>query len=300
MEREVGGRVVVGCVEDGSGGQGGGGDEGGGDTGGGGGGDDTRECTWRGAPISCGTATWVWYQAQGCYARVADPQPDVDHPAWDGHEPGDGVVIACIAPSTRFDFVCDAPDGCGLNINWLWAPGPPGATGPSPIELARQALASMQLTMGQIGVTGGDPEGTGWRSVIGLPIWLWVDNPAPNTIGPITASASDSGLTVTATATLDRIEWTLTGADGVLSTTCAGPNAPGTVYEPVLGDQASPTCGWSGTQIQRADDYTLTGTAYWTVEWTGGSEIGTLDVDPIQDSIQLKVIEVQSLRTDGG
>lgn len=207
-----------------------------------GGASDTRTCTWRGAPISCGTSTWVWYQSKQCYAKVTDPQPEADHPAWDGHEPGDGIVIQCIAPSTAFDFTCDAPDGCGQSVTWMWAPGPPDA-GPSAIELARQALVTMGLTMGQIGVTGGDPDGAGWRSVIGLPIWLWVANPWPQTVGPITASASDRGLTVSVTATLDRIEWTLSSPSGVLSTTCSGTNAAGTPYEAAYDDQRSPTCG---------------------------------------------------------
>lgn len=154
--------------------------------------------------------------------------------------------------------------------------------------------------MGDIGVTGGDPQGTGWRTVIGLPLWLWIANPAANTVGPITASASDRGLTVTATATLERIEWTLTDARGVLSLTCSGELAAGTPYESTYRDGPSPTCGWPSSEIQYSGDFTLTGTAYWAVEWDGGSEAGTLAVDPIADSMALEIVEVQTIRTDGG
>lgn len=286
--------ILVGCVDSG---EGGGGNDGGGASAGGG--SDTRQCTWRGAPISCGTSTWSWYQPGECYARVADPQPDADHPAWEGRAPGEGVLLQCIQPRTGYDFACDAADGCGEAITWLWSAAPPDA-GPSPVELARRALVGMRLSMGQIGVTGGNPEGTGWRTVIGLPIWLWVDNPAPNTTGPITATASDSGLTVTATATLDRIEWMLASPAGVLSTTCSGQNAAGTPYRETYGSQPSPNCGWTVNQIQNLGSHTLTGTAYWTVEWTGGGEIGTLAVDPISESMQLEVLEVQTIRTEGG
>src|SRR5699024_5882064 len=118
---------------------------------------------------------WSWYQPGECYARVADPQPDADHPAWASHDPSEGVMLQYIAPQTGYDFTCDSADGCGQAITWLWAPSAPNS-GPSAIELARRAVASMRLSVGQIGVTGGDPDSTGWRSVIGLPIWLWIDN----------------------------------------------------------------------------------------------------------------------------
>lgn len=295
VKKKVGGRLItVTCVDAPTTGGDGDPEQGSGDGGSG----QERTCTWMGAPISCGTATWVWYQPSECYAQVADPQPDADHWIWEDREPG-GVALRCIRPRTGVEFTCDAVDGCGENVMWLWAPAPPDAR-PSPVVLARQAVASMLLQMGQIGLTGGDPEGTGWRSLIGLPIWLWVANPGSNTTGPITASASDSGLTVTATGTLDRIEWTLTSPTGVISTSCSGGDAAGTAYEPGFGDQPSPTCGFQGSRIQAKGDYTLTGTAFWVVEWSGGGEIGTIEVDPLSQSMDLEVFEVQTIRTEGG
>lgn len=155
----------------------------------------------------------------------------------------------------------------------------------------------MQLTMGDIGTTppaGGDP------SLVGLPVWLWVANPAENTTGPITRSASDGGLTVTATATLNRIEYEMRTERQVLTTTCSGSAAAGTAFAAGMGGQNSPTCGWTGAQNNRTGSGTLTGTAYWTVEWAGGGQAGTIDVPGLDNSVPFEVSELQVIRTDGG
>lgn len=157
----------------------------------------------------------------------------------------------------------------------------------------------MGLSMGQIGITGGDPDGTGWRTVIGLPIWLWVENPGPSTTGPNSATASVGTVSVTATATLERIEWSMSTPGRVVTTTCSGSNAPGTVYADAYGAQPSPTCGFQAPQVQASGDVTVTGTAYWSIQWAGAGQVGSFGLEPMSQSTQLEVIEVQTLRTEG-
>jgi len=156
----------------------------------------------------------------------------------------------------------------------------------------------MQLRMGDIGST---PPAGGEPAVVGLPIWLWVANPAPNTTGPITASAGRDGVTVTVTATLDRIEYTMEGADGRLNaqTVCSGGAAPGTPYEPSFGGAPSPTCGFTQADNQKTGSFVITGTAYWVAEWSGGGQQGTIPVT-VSNSVAMEVGEVQVVQVNPG
>lgn len=289
------GTTIIDCSNSGGGGSGGG--NGGGGNGGEGGGDSTT-CTYRGQEVPCSTDDGVW--TGQCYAKAMDPQPPESSPWWDGNE--DGVIVECTPPA-----ICSSLGGglggCAPQI--YWAAGPPEATGPSPRELADRAVAQMQLTMGEIGST---PPSTEVKAdsmgVVGLPLWLWVANPAPNTTGPITESASGGAITVTATAELDRIEWTYTNRQTgavVHTLTCSGNNASGTPWTASTrgdGKRPSPTCGIPGNQNSAAGRYTLTGTAHWVVEWNGGGQSGTITVPAQSNSVPVDIGELQVLLTD--
>jgi hypothetical protein len=156
----------------------------------------------------------------------------------------------------------------------------------------------MNLTMGQIGSTPpastSDPNAVG---AIGLPIWLWIADRADNTVGPITRTARDVGLLVSATGTLDRVEWTLSSASGatVGAITCDGVNAPGTPYDGRNSAEPSPTCGFGADMNSSPGTLTLTGTAYWVVEWQGGGQSGQIDVPAQSASTQIRIGELQAL-----
>ncbi|MEU4361019.1 hypothetical protein [Promicromonospora sp. NPDC023987] len=158
----------------------------------------------------------------------------------------------------------------------------------------------MQLTMGEIGSTPPASTTTNAVGAIGLPIWLWIANRAENTIGPITRTASDGGLTVSATGTLNRVEWTLTDANGttVGAITCDGVNAPGTPYDGRDSAEPSPTCGFGADLNSSSGTLTLTGTAYWSVEWEGGEQAGQIDVPPQSKNTQIRIGELQMLVQD--
>lgn len=272
--------------------EGGGEEPGSGDGENNGGGDGTpRVCELEGREIPCSSefGTWDGY----CYVRVVTDDPNVHKDVWGNHT--DGVIVEC----SSFDCV-GGPDPCpGATLDW--APGPPAETGPSAEELARRAVASMQLTMGQIGSTPpastSDPSAVG---AVGLPIWLWIADRAENTVGPITRSASDGGLSVSATGTLDRVEWTLTSASGATigAITCDGANAPGTPYDGRNSAEPSPTCGFGADLNTSPGDLTLTGTAYWVVDWQGGGQSGQIDVPARNSSTQIRIGELQALVQD--
>lgn len=239
--------------------------------------DGNQICEWGGEEIPCTDEEGGIWDGQ-CYIHALDPQPDQDEPIWDGRT--DGVIVGCSTPQ--------AIPGIGFTTKWV--PFIPGEDGPSAEELAQEAVAAMNLEPGQIGSA---PHSDG-MGLIGLPTWLWVANPAENTTGPITRSASDSGLTVTATATLDRIVYDM--GDGQ-TVTCAEENAPGTEYDESHGDSPSPTCGHQYQQTstsQPGQSYTVTADSYWTVEWSGGGESGTIPID-LSTSTELTIGESQAV-----
>lgn len=257
-----------------------------------------RECTYADViKVECETSAGIWDGT--CYVKVADPQPDTDHPVWAGHEDEDGVIIQCTAYNASGAEECDADGGCPAGVSLRWAAGPPDE-GPSPDELARRAVAAMQLTMGEIGSTP-PPVTTAADSLgaVGTPIWFWVANPGPNTTGPLTETASDGGLTVTATATLQATEWTLANEQGatIATTTCSGENAAGTPYDE-RGIVPSPTCGIPAAQNQQIGTLTVTGTAHWTVEWSGGGHSGTIPVPGQSTSAPIEIGEIQTIITN--
>lgn len=157
----------------------------------------------------------------------------------------------------------------------------------------------MRLTMGDIGST---PPTTATKpaamGVIGLPMWLWVANRAENTTGPITRTAADGGLSVSATGTLDRITWTLTEADTGIAratVTCRGENAAGTPYDGRDNASPSPTCGIPANLNLYSGEFTLTATAYWTVAWQGAGQTGSINVPPQTNSVPVTIGELQVL-----
>jgi hypothetical protein len=126
----------------------------------------------------------------------------------------------------------------------------------------------MQLRPIGIGIVPEDKPGS--VGIVGMPQWMWVDEPAPNTFGPITASASAGGHTVTATARVDRTVWDM--GDGT-RVTCVG---AGTPYEDRYDIADSPDCGY---RYAKQGEYEVSATSYWTVEWEGIGQTGTIPMD---------------------
>lgn len=255
----------------------GGEDEDGGDGGGGGGG-GARVCTdWDGTEVECYNETFGWWvQRYECWAKLLDPQPPKDHLLWEGNT--DGAIYMC----TMASWIPGTGGGP------VWLPEPPGG-GPDPAVLADQAIESMNLRAGEIAV---NPQvGAQDMTIVGVPTWLWVADPGESTTGPITRSASAGGVTVTATGRLDRVVWSM--GDGT-TVTCAG---GGTPYLAGHGDAPSPDCGhtYRRSSAHRPDEeYPLSATSYWTVEWAGGGQTGSVDLE-LTRATTVRVGEVQVL-----
>lgn len=230
-------------------------------------------------PVACSSQYGYWSNAYNCYIKTAEPQPPAEDPAWQGHEPGDGAVYFCYQPQS------------GLLIS-LWAAETPenSAAGPTPREVAEIAIDRMGLRAIDIGIT---PEpGPNSVGLVGMPVWLWAEDPGPSTVGPMSSSASAGGITITATAELHHVEWDLGDGATIVCRTA------GTPYEPSFGKGESPDCGHvyaTASSRQPHGTYTVTATSDWVITWAGAGQTGTIRLNGLARSVQITVGEAQVL-----
>jgi hypothetical protein len=254
-----------------------GGDDGGGDDGGGGDGAGSSTCSYGGNEIPCtGPSGSVWSSAHACYVGdVWDPGGAGAQPP-PGQTTEDGAWHICYFP----------PPGSSWEPMWIQN----GTVTIDPVVLANRAIAAMDLDPIKIGIV---PEsGPNRVGLVGLPVWMWVHSPTDDTFGPITASASEGSVSVSATASVSNIVWNM--GDGS-TVTCTG---KGTPYADHYGKQDSPTCGhryekMSTDQLDGA--YQVTATSHWVVEWAGGGQSGTIEFDLTTDALPIRVGEAQVL-----
>jgi hypothetical protein len=201
----------------------------------------------------------------GCTYSLADPQPPAGDPLWQGHAPGDGAIYVKVCRGAA------GRTGIGITTELIWSATPPANT-LTPAQLAVEAIRELPLRGPDIGISANlTPNGSG---LVGLPVWMWTAV-TPETWGPISRTAAVPGLSVTATAKAQRIDWNM--GDGH-TVTCATPGSP---YNASYGAQPSPTCGHTYTapsRTQPAGRYTVTATTTWLINWAGGGQAGTLTV----------------------
>jgi hypothetical protein len=149
--------------------------------------------------------------------------------------------------------------GRHLVTRWVWLAGPPDTVVVDPVTLAYRAVAAMQL---QAPVVRSAP-GIGQVGLVNMPVWLWVEK-SENTWGPISRQASVPGLTVTATAEVKAVDWSMGDGNTVR---CDG---AGTPYSKSFGIKASPDCGhlYRKSSRELADcKYKVGATARWDITW---------------------------------
>ncbi|MCL2092470.1 MAG: hypothetical protein FWH11_14940 [Micrococcales bacterium] len=115
----------------------------------------------------------------------------------------------------------------------------------------------------------------------------------------MTSTATDGGVTVSATATVRKTVWDM--GDGTI-VSCEGANAAGMPYDGAYDAQPSPKCGhrYQRTSAYEPDKaFTVSVTVYWDVEWSGGGQSGVLTTT-VTAQTQLRVGEVQVIITDRG
>lgn len=243
-------------------------------------------------PCTEGAGTY-WSNNRQCYVSLAEaskqnPPPAGGLPtgAWYNCNPYWGT-LACdpaLGP-------CNPPFGFTF---WSNTP-PPGITTLTPGQAAAMLIATFQLAGINIGFAP-DPNQPGSNGYIGVPIWMWVNNPTPLTYGPYSQTATLGGITITATATVTSIAWNM--GDGH---TVACANA-GTPYQVGFGVVDSPNCGYRYTQMSNnkpGGKYPITATSQWTVNWVGGGQTGAIPLTSTSTTA-VEIRELQSVNVGSG
>lgn len=223
--------------------------------------------------VPCSSEQGWWVQSRQCYAKVASPQPATSDPVWEGRT--EGAVYDCYRP-----FLGPG----GFLVAQFWSASPPGVGAPpDPRTLAQQAVAVMNLRAVRIGMV---PEPRPGRvGLVGLPVWMWAQDPDSSTWGPETRSASAAGFTVTATAKVTKVVWAMGDGETVVCRT------PGTPYEDRFGMKSSPDCGHT---YVRQGKHQVRATSYWQVDWSGMGQSGSIPLS-FSDTALVTIGEAQVL-----
>ncbi|SHJ61936.1 hypothetical protein SAMN02745244_02899 [Tessaracoccus bendigoensis DSM 12906] len=235
-----------------------------------------RACAYQGREIQCETALGSWSSYAGAWCRLLPVQPPPEDAVWVGHS--GGAVYSC----TRAGFD-GLPDPWGAALRWL--PSAPEA--PDPEELARRLLAGIDFESPELGI---HPRGDTLErmSLVGWNMWLWAAPTSELQWGPVTDSTSEGGVSVTLTATVSQMVWEMGNGDSV---TC-GRGTKWTLSATSGRNVKSPNCGYVYAEDGR---YTVTGTSYWDVDWSGGGQSGRLPFTLSRD-VEVIVGELQSVR----
>lgn len=157
-----------------------------------------------------------------------------------------------------------------------------------PKELAQQALDRVPLPPPRVRMN--PSAGTG--AVTNVETWLWID---PRQWQPVSASASAGGVTVTTTATPERVVFDMGNGDRV---TCAG---PGTPYDPTRrAVEQTTSCAYTyrrSSAHQPDGRYVVSATVTYQVRWSASGIAAGGALAPISqtESVPLRVAEIQAL-----
>lgn len=166
-------------------------------------------------------------------------------------------------------------------------PAGPGAPAISPRDVLYQAMAKLKLRKPTIGTA--PCRDAGCSGYVGVPVWLWTP---PGDWQPQTVSATGGPYTVTITARITAVDWSMGDGHTITCTT------PGTKFTPAYGFRDSPDCGYrysipSTHSANHDARYTLTATARYAVEF-GGAVNGRTTTATIS-STTVRIGELQAI-----
>lgn len=254
-------------------------------------------CSYQGQAVPCQSPQGWWSGGGDCIGYVSLA------PGQAGAPPGSSSNVGAWYQCSSY---CNPAPGRDCGSATFWSNSPPaGVAQYTPAQAAGMVVKLLTLSPVDIGMApadkthADDPPGTApyRRTWVGIPVWLWVQNPGPTTWGPQTVTATYGGVTVTATATAGAVTWS--SGDGQTAD-CGTGTAFDEAYWADKPAQDSPTCGWRYQHISNAQPggtFTVTATTDWTVHWTGGGQNGQIAMPTTASSTQVRVGQLESVNT---
>ena len=225
-------------------------------------------CRFNGHEIPCSNAVGYWSNRVEAWCTLRVPQPPLSDSAWGGNTTG--AIYLCTRPAHS-----GIPDPAMVVTRWL--PAAPEA--PDPETIAWRILAELDLESPELGVF---PRGDSAQRMgfVGWNVWLWAAADSDRQWGPVSASQSEGGVSVSLTARVTSMTWDMGNGD----TVSCGKGTAWTLAATGGKNVASPTCGY----VYEADGrYTVRGSSTWEVAWSGGGQLGTI---PLTLSREAEVI----------
>ncbi len=140
---------------------------------------------------------------------------------------------------------------------------------------------------------------TGSTAFIGIPVWLWLTNPA--SYSNRDQGASSEGINFALQHRFQRVVWTMGNGNSI---TCYN---PGTPYTSSPSIKMSPDCGYTyprrSASTTTSGTFPVSATTYWDVYWqasTGENDGGRpIQLSATSDVRSLAVKELQARNTNG-
>ncbi|GAA1094967.1 hypothetical protein GCM10009642_37120 [Nocardiopsis metallicus] len=170
--------------------------------------------------------------------------------------PGNTGAAVSEAEGQTIEPECEVGEDSAICVGSAASSGT-AAPAVSPVQVAAQAIEMLPLPAPEIGLAPNPPS----TALVGSPVWLWVDN---QTWTAASRTATAGSISVTATATPDRVEWSMGDGSSVTCYNAGRPYTRGT----------SSSCTHTYVSSSRSGPYTITATVYWDISWSGGGASG--------------------------
>ena len=156
----------------------------------------------------------------------------------------------------------------------------------SPENVALQAVSRLRLPSPGIRMS---PDAR-TAQVVYVPTWMWIDRVDWR---PVSKTVQVPGVEVTATATPQRVVWSM-GDGGSVS--CDGPGTP--YLSRFAAASKSPDCGYlypRSSAGESGDVFTVTAAVMWNVSWRGNGRAGRISGLRTIAQRSVRVTEVQGV-----
>jgi len=219
--------------------------------------------------------------AQCDYTTLESPPP------WD---PSWSLYLPAGADPANFQLEMSSCDSRAGNTGEVFAVPVRHDPPPSASVVAREAVAKLPVPLPAIQV-GPNIH----RVAVNIPVWLWVSNPEA-----VTASSTDRTVTVTATATLGSVTWSM-GEPDAKPVICQG----GGVAPWPGADLWHPPCGYTyrlrslPSRTDGAGVWPVTATASWAITWRANTGQSGTDSVTTRSTLGLNVGEYRTVIVAG-